>query len=105
MGNTAAAEQILVGARRLLEESGQTYRLAYTSVLNDLGGVYNDTARLSQALAMAKLIGATHEQYGRGGTGARVIALQNESAVLFNMGEIRESFAVTENVRNRWLCD
>ncbi len=102
MGNTAAAEQILVGARRLLEESGQTYRLAYTSVLNDLGGVYNDTARLSQALAMAKLIGATHEQYGRGGTGARVIALQNESAVLFNMGEFRESLAVTENVRNRW---
>ena len=101
-GNTAAAEQILVEARGLLEESRQTYRLAYTSVLNDLGGVYNDTARLSQALAMAKLIGATHEKYGRGGTGARVIALQNESAVLFNMGEFRASFAVTEDVRNRW---
>ena len=101
-GNTAAAERILEGARRLLEESGQTYRLAYTSVLNDLGGVYNDTARLSEALAMAKLIGATHEKYGRGGTGARVIALQNESAVLFNMGEFRESFTVAEDVRKRW---
>jgi eukaryotic-like serine/threonine-protein kinase len=100
-GNTAAAEQILGGARRLLEESGETYRLAYTSVLNDLGGVYNDTARLSEALAMAKLIGATHEKYGRGGTGARVIALQNEGAVLFNMGEVRASFTVAEDVRNR----
>jgi serine/threonine protein kinase len=100
-GNTAAAEQILKGARRLLEESGQTYRLAYTSVLNDLGGVYNDTARLSEALDMANLIGATHEKYGRGGTGARVIALQNESAVLFNMGEFRASFVVAEDVRNR----
>jgi hypothetical protein len=100
-GNTAAAERILEGARRLLEESGQTYRLAYTSVLNDLGGVYNDTARLSEALAMAKLIGETHEKYGRGGTGARVIALQNEAAVLFNMGEFRASYAVAEDVRNR----
>jgi serine/threonine-protein kinase len=100
-GNTAAAEQILKGARRLLEESGQTYRLAYTSVLNDLGGVYNDTARLSEALDMTKLIGATHEKYGRGGTGARVIALQNQSVVLFNMGEFRASFAVSEDVRKR----
>jgi serine/threonine protein kinase len=103
-GNTAAAEQILEGARRLLEESGQTYRLAYTSVLNDLGGVYNESARLSEALAMTKLIGATHEKYGRGGTGARVIALQNESVVLFNMGEFRASFTVAEDVRNRRLA-
>jgi serine/threonine protein kinase len=101
MGNNAAAEQILLGARSLLEESGQTYRFAYTSVLNDLGGVYNETARLSEALSMAQLIGATHEKYGRGGTGARVMALQNESAVLFSMGEFRASFAVTEDVRNR----
>ena len=100
-GNPAAAEQILEGARRLLEEKGQTYRLAYTSVLNDLGGVYNDTARLSEALAMTKLIGATHEKYGRGGTGARVIALQNESVVLSNMGEFRASLTVAEDVRNR----
>jgi eukaryotic-like serine/threonine-protein kinase len=103
-GNTTAAEQILNGARRLLEESGQTYRLAYTSVLNDLGGVYNETLRLSEALAMTKLIGATHEKYGRGGTGARVIALQNEATVLFNMGEIRASFTAAEDVRKRRLA-
>jgi eukaryotic-like serine/threonine-protein kinase len=103
-GNTAAAEQILQGARRLLEGSGQTYRLAYTSVLNDLGGVYNDTARLREALAMTRIIGATHERYGRGGTGARVIALQNESTVLFNMGEFRASFTVAEDVRKRRLA-
>src|SRR5258708_10589273 len=59
-GNTAAAEQILEGARRLLEESGQTYRLAYTSVLNDLGGVYNETARLREALALTRVNRANH---------------------------------------------
>jgi eukaryotic-like serine/threonine-protein kinase len=101
LGNSAMAEQILVGARSLLEQSGQTYRAAYTSVLNDLGGVYNDTGRPAQALAMAKLIGATHEQYGRGGTTARLIALQNESAVLFNIGELRESLKVNEEVQKR----
>jgi serine/threonine-protein kinase len=101
-GNLAAAEQILQGARRLLEESGQTYRLAYTSVLNDLGGIYNDTRRLAQALAMAELIGATHEKYGRGGTKARLVALQNASVVQFNMGEIKASMVAIEEVRRRF---
>jgi eukaryotic-like serine/threonine-protein kinase len=104
LGNGAMAEQILVGARNLLERSGETYRAAYTSVLNDLGGVYNETARPGQALAMAKLIGATHEQYGRGGTTARLIALQNESTVLFNMGEISESLKVGDEVHKRHLA-
>ncbi|HEY6618137.1 MAG TPA: serine/threonine-protein kinase, partial [Steroidobacteraceae bacterium] len=101
-GNLAAAEQILQEARSLLEESGQTYRLAYTSVLNDLGGVYNNTRRLAQALAMAELIGATHEKYGRGGTKARLIALQNASVVQFNMGEIKASVVAIEEVRRRF---
>ncbi len=100
-GNLPGAEQILQDARHLLEESGQTYRLAYTSVLNDLGGVYNDTRRLAQALAMAELIGATHEKYGRGGTKARLIALQNASVVQFNMGEVKASTVALEAVRQR----
>jgi eukaryotic-like serine/threonine-protein kinase len=104
MGNEKGAEQTLEAARRLLEESGQTYRTAYTSVLNDLGGVYNETSRLAEALAMAQLIGATHEKYGRGGTGARLIALQNEATVLLNMGEIRASSTVAEKVRSRRLA-
>ncbi|HXI48880.1 MAG TPA: hypothetical protein VNH39_09855, partial [Steroidobacteraceae bacterium] len=100
-GKTAEAEQILQGARRLLERSGQTYRAAYTSVLNDLGGVYNETARFGQAFEMTQLIGATHEQYGRGGTTARLIALQNEAVVLFNMGELQAATRVGEDVRKR----
>jgi eukaryotic-like serine/threonine-protein kinase len=100
-GNTAAAETILNDARRLLEESGQTYRLAYTSVLSDLGGVYNETRRLAQALTMAQLIGATHEKYGRGGTTARLMALQNEAVVRFNLGEIAASMGAIEEVRKR----
>ena len=100
-GNLAAAEQFLESARRLFEESGQTYRLAYTSVLNDLGGVYNETRRLGQALAMAQLVGATHDRSGRGGTNARLMALQNEAVVRFNMGEIKASTTAIEDVRRR----
>ena len=103
-GNMAAGEQILEDARRLLERSGQAYRAAYTSVLNELGGIYNDTRRLGQALAMTQLIGATHEKYGRGGTTARLIALQNEAVVRFNMGEILASMGTIEEVRKRRLA-
>jgi eukaryotic-like serine/threonine-protein kinase len=103
LGNTEAAENVLEGARRLLEQSGQTYRAAYTSVLSELGGVYNETRRFAQALAMAKLIGATHEQYGRGGTTGRLMALQNEGTVLFNMGEVQAAAGVSEDVRKRRL--
>ena len=104
LGHGAAAEQILNGSRILLEHSGQTYRAAYSSVLNDLGGVYNETGRPGEALAMAQLIGATHERYGRGGTTARLMALQNESTVLLNMGEIRESLRLDEEVHARRLA-
>jgi serine/threonine-protein kinase len=103
-GKMTAGEQILEGARRLLEESGQTYRAVYTTVLNDLGGIYNETRRLAQALAMAELIGATHEKYGRGGTTARLITLQNEAVVRFNIGEIKASMSEMEDVRRRRLA-
>lgn len=104
LNNFAAAERTLDGARRLLEESRQTYLAAYTSVLNELGGVYNEASRYSEALEMTRLIGATHEKFGRGGTTARIIALQNESAVLFNIGEILASLKVSEDVEKRRLA-
>ena len=85
----------------MLETSKKTYLGAYTSVLNDLGGIYNDTARPQQALAMTQLIGATHEQYGRGGTTARLMAMQNESAVLNNIGELQAALRIADEVRKR----
>jgi eukaryotic-like serine/threonine-protein kinase len=100
-GNMSSGEEILARARRLLEESGQTYRAAYTSVLNELGGVYNETDRLQDALTMAQLIGATHERYGRGGTTSRLMALQNEAVVRFNMGEVKTSTDEIDEVRQR----
>jgi serine/threonine protein kinase/tetratricopeptide (TPR) repeat protein len=100
-GNFKSAEDSLEDARRLLETSNKTYLGAYTSVLNDLGGIYNDTARPRQALAMTQLIGATHEQYGRGGTTARLMAMQNESAVLNNIGELQAALRTADEVRKR----
>jgi serine/threonine protein kinase len=104
LNHRAAAEQILERARRLMEGSQQTYLYAYTALLTDLGGVYNETSRLAQALQMAQIIGATHEKFGRGGTMARLVARQNEATVLFNMGEIRASFLVMEEVRKGRLA-
>jgi serine/threonine protein kinase len=104
LNHSAAAEQMLERARGLLEKSQQTYLSAYTAVLTDLGGVYNETSRLNEALQMARLIGATHEKFGRGGTTARLVARQNEATVLFSMGEIQASFLVMEEVRKRRLA-
>jgi serine/threonine-protein kinase len=104
LNNPSAAEHTLESARHLLEESRQTYLTAYTSVLNDLGGIYNETSRLSQALEMAQLIGATHEKFGRGGTSARLIALQNEATVLNNMGEVLASLRVMDEAQRRRLA-
>jgi hypothetical protein len=100
-GNFKRAEDTLDDARRLLETSKKTYLSAYTSVLSDLGGIYNDTARPQQALAMTQLIGATHELYGRGGTGARLMAMQNEAAVLMNIGERQAALRASDEVRRR----
>jgi serine/threonine protein kinase/tetratricopeptide (TPR) repeat protein len=104
LNNSMAAEQTLEVARRLLEESRQTYLSAYTSVLNELGGIYNETSRLNQALEMTQLVGATQEKFGRGGTTARLITLQNEATVLFNMGEILASLSIAEDVQKRRLA-
>jgi eukaryotic-like serine/threonine-protein kinase len=102
-GNFKSAEDTLEDARRLLETSKQTYLAAYTSVLNDLGGIYSETARPQQALAMTQLIGATHEQYGRGGTAARLMAMQNEAAVLVNIGELQAALRASDEVHKRRL--
>jgi eukaryotic-like serine/threonine-protein kinase len=104
LNDPSAAEHTLVGALHLIEESHQTYLSAYTSVLNDLGSIYNETSRLSQALDMARLIGATHEKFARGGTTARLISLQNEAAVLFNMGEVLASLHVMNEAQRRRLA-
>jgi eukaryotic-like serine/threonine-protein kinase len=104
LNNTLAAEQTLEGARHLLEASRQTYLSAYTSVLNELGGIYNETLRLGQALEMTQLVGATQEKFGRGGTKARLITLQNEATVLFSMGEVLASLNIAEEVEQRRLA-
>ncbi|HTT01460.1 MAG TPA: serine/threonine-protein kinase [Steroidobacteraceae bacterium] len=100
-GRLADAEVQLDRARHLLEQSAQTYTASYTSVLNDLGGIYNEAGRLPEALAMAQLIGATHERFGRGGTTARIIALQNEGAVLYSMGEPRRALELYDEAARR----
>jgi serine/threonine protein kinase len=100
-GNYKSAEHTLEDARHVLETSKKTYLAAYTSVLNDLGGIYNETARPAQALAMTQLVGATHEQYGRGGTGARLMAMQNEAVVLVNIGELQAALHASDEVRKR----
>jgi serine/threonine-protein kinase len=105
LGNRTAdfgrAEQAFNEARVLLEQSNETYRAAYTSVLNDLGGTYAQTNRHQKAYEMARLAGATHERYGRGQTAARLTILSNEAVELAAMGEFQAAWAIREQIQRR----
>jgi serine/threonine-protein kinase len=101
LGDFNRAESILKQAQKLLEQANETYRATYTSVLNDLGGTYAQTNRYQKAYEMARLNGATHERYGRGGTGARMIIWSNEAVALAAMGEIKAAWELREKIQER----
>jgi serine/threonine-protein kinase len=100
-GNYAATIARLLEAQRLLETTDNTHRAAYTALLTDLGGVYLDTGRLREALAVQELVAATHDRFGRGGTSARLISRQNRAVILQQMGEVRESYAERLEINRR----
>jgi tetratricopeptide (TPR) repeat protein len=84
-----AALEVLANARRMLEETGSTRGLQYTSVLADTGYVYYRTGRYAEALAMARADVEAFERNGRGGTVGMTIVLGNIATTLYQLGEIR----------------
>lgn len=90
-------------ARLLIEQGGTTHRSSYTRVLTDIGGLHLENGRMREALQMSELVEATHVRNGRGGTGTRVMAMQNRAVTLSNMGEFLEAARVREEVSKRLL--
>jgi len=84
-----AALEVLANARRMLEETGSTRGLQYTSVLTDTGYIYYRTGRYAEALAMARAGVEAFERNGRGGTVGMTIVLGNIATTLYQLGEIR----------------
>jgi serine/threonine-protein kinase len=89
---------LLQAGLRLLEESDNEFRTAYTSILNEIGGIYNRTGRVVESLEMSERVLATHERYGRGKTASRLTILHNLSVAHFRLGEVLASNEIRERL-------
>jgi serine/threonine-protein kinase len=70
--------------------------LGYTSVLNDLGGIYFNQGRYADAYRTTIEVGAAFDRGGRGGTVGRVTIHQNAASSLIRMGEPKAALVELE---------
>lgn len=92
-GDHATAISRLLDAKSVLEASGETHRTSYSLILTLLAGLYIDVGRPAAALELYDVVRETHERYGRGGTKAHLVILQNRVVALYYRGEIRSALA------------
>ena len=74
--------------------------LDYTSIMNDLGGLYFKQGRYADAYASTLEVGAAFDRGGRGGTTGRLIIHENTAANLIRMGEPRAALVELEAARH-----
>jgi eukaryotic-like serine/threonine-protein kinase len=86
-GDWDQAIPMLMEAHALQVADGVQTGLFYTSVLNDLGGIYFNQGRFLEAYRMIAEIGAAFDRGGRGGTVGRSIIHENAASALVRMGE------------------
>jgi len=92
---------LLERARLRIESAGMTHDRTYTSVISYLAVIHRARGELPQALELVQLGGRIHEQNGRGGTRSRLLALNNEGVILWDMGEIKNSHAIRIRLKDR----
>jgi serine/threonine-protein kinase len=92
---------LLERARARIEMAGMTHDRSYTSVISYLAVVHRALGDLPRALELVREGGRMHEQNGRGGTRSRLLALNNEAVILWDMGEIAGSHALRRNIEER----
>jgi len=86
-GEWDQAIPMLMEAHALQVADGVQTGLPYTSVLNDLGGIYFNQGRFLEAYRMIAEVGAAFDRGGRGGTVGRSIIHENAASALVRMGE------------------
>jgi serine/threonine-protein kinase len=92
-GDHATAISRLLAAKSELETSGETHRPSYALILTLLAGLYLDVGQPAAALDIYELVRTTHERYGRDGTKAHLVILQNRAVALYYLGEVRSALA------------
>jgi non-specific serine/threonine protein kinase/serine/threonine-protein kinase len=96
-----AARPVLQRARALLESSGSTRGLSYTSTLTDLGGLHFHAGEFKEALELNRLVRDAFERNGRGGTLGMVITIANQGQLHLRLGEVRRAEELGRKVLDR----
>jgi eukaryotic-like serine/threonine-protein kinase len=102
-GDRDRREQLLLEAKRNLEQHDAAHRPMYVEVLSELGEMYLDTSRPAKALESTRLAGRADDENGRGGTTTRLITRQNAAVALDTMGEIGASLVEREIINKKVL--
>lgn len=92
---------LLEEARGRIERERATHDRSYTAIISHLGVMYRGLGDLPRALELSRLGGRIHEQNGRGSTRSRLLALNNEAVVLWDMGEIRTSYEASRRLMKK----
>jgi len=95
-GQWDEAIPLLKEAHALQVTDGVRTGLGYTSVLNDLGGIYFNQGRYADAYLTTIEVGAAFDRGGRGGTAGRVTIHQNAASSLIRMGEPKAALVELE---------
>jgi serine/threonine protein kinase len=98
-GNWEEAAGYLREAHARQVAEGVRTGLDYTSMLNDLGGIYFQQGRYLDSYASTIEVGAAFDRGGRGGTTGRLIIHENAAAALLRMGEPRAALEELETAR------
>ena len=96
-----AARALLEKARALLERSGATRGLSYTSTLTDLGFLHFQAGEFKEALELNRLTRDAFERNGRGGTLGMVITIANQGQTHLRLGEVRRAEELGREVLDR----
>jgi serine/threonine-protein kinase len=93
--------ELLERAKRIIEREGVTHERIYTTVISHMAVACRAMGNLGRALELVRLGGAIHEKNGRGRTRSRLLALNNEAVILFDMGEARASHEARQRLMNQ----
>jgi hypothetical protein len=87
-------------ARAMLESAAETRGSIYNIVLMGLGADLIDDGRVAEALPIAQLVVSNNTASGRSGTRLQLLAEQNVATTLYRLGEVRESDALRQRIRD-----
>jgi len=96
-----SAIQIEKQALAMLEAAGDTRSILYNTVMTGLGSELTDEGRAAEALVLSRQVVENNARNGRGETRRQLVAEQNVAAILYRLGEVRESYDLRRQIQEQ----